>query len=50
MSRIRIFKNLQNVRKYNIMMSVNIMQIDTVELTSCAVRTSQYPEEGLPEF
>lgn len=31
-------------------MSVNIMQIDTVELTSCAVRTSQYPEEGKPEF
>ncbi len=26
------------------------MQIDTVELTNCAVRTSQYPEEGLPEF
>ena len=26
------------------------MQIDTVELTSCAVRTSQYPEEGKPEF
>ena len=26
------------------------MQIDQVELASCAVRTSQYPEEGLPEF
>ena len=26
------------------------MQIDQVELVSCAVRTSQYPEEGLPEF
>ena len=26
------------------------MQIDTVELTSCAVRTSQYPDEGRPEF
>ena len=26
------------------------MQIDTVELSSCAVRTSQYPDEGKPEF
>ena len=26
------------------------MQIDSVELTSCAVRTSQYPLEGLSEF
>ena len=26
------------------------MQIDTVELKSCAVRASQYPDEGLPEF
>ena len=26
------------------------MQIDSVELKCCAVRTSQYPEEGLPEF
>lgn len=26
------------------------MQIDNVELTSCAVRASQYPEEGKPEF
>ncbi len=26
------------------------MQIDSVELTTCAVRTSQYPEEGKPEF
>lgn len=32
------------------MMSVNVMQIDTVELTNCAVRTSQYPEEWKPEF
>ena len=26
------------------------MQIDNVELTNCAVRASQYPEEGKPEF
>ena len=26
------------------------MQIDSVELKTCAVRASQYPEEGLPEF
>ncbi len=26
------------------------MQIDSVELNSCAVRASQYPEEGYPEF
>ena len=26
------------------------MQIDTVELANCAVRASQYPEEGLAEF
>ena len=26
------------------------MQIDHVELASCAVRTSQYPDEGKPEF
>lgn len=26
------------------------MQIDNVELASCAVRASQYPDEGLPEF
>ena len=31
-------------------MLVNIMQIDQVELTNCAVRTSQYPDDGLPEF
>lgn len=26
------------------------MQIDNVELTNCAIRASQYPEEGKPEF
>ena len=26
------------------------IQIDNVELTNCAVRASQYPEEGKPEF
>ncbi len=41
---------MQKDVKYTIIRLVNIMQIDTVELSSCAVRTSQYPDEGKPEF
>lgn len=45
-----LVKHLQKNVKYTIIRLVNIMQIDTVELSSCAVRTSQYPDEGKPEF
>ena len=41
---------MQNYLKYTIIEVGDEMQIDNVELTSCAVRTSQYPSGNLPEF